>query len=196
MVFSIISSAFGICSQIYPLDAYHLVLTYETRSIFIFLLAASSATLIILVIFLPETLRTIAGDGTFRLSGIHRPLYQRFVKEPTYIQDPENSNERGPTRPRVTVATFLKPLRLLLEKDILASLLFGGVVYAVWSMVVASTTSLFKDRFQLGELLLGLAFLPNGENLFYVFLLVFALYCRPLHPFYFFSFALFRLLSH
>ncbi|KJZ71281.1 hypothetical protein HIM_09354 [Hirsutella minnesotensis 3608] len=130
------------------------------RSIFIFLLAASSLTLIALLIFLPETLRTIAGDGTLRLSGIHQPFIQKYGREPAYMQDPGSR----PPRPRVTAGTFLKPLKLLVEKDILVSLLFGGVVYAVWSMVVSSTTGLFKDRFQLGELLLGLAFLPNGAG--------------------------------
>ncbi|KAM4056004.1 major facilitator superfamily protein [Hirsutella rhossiliensis] len=130
------------------------------RSIFVFLLIASSLVLIVIVLFLPETLRTIAGDGSLRLSGIHRPLIQRYVKEPVYVQDPDGR----PPRPRVTVGTFLRPLKLLTEKDILVSLIFGGVVYAVWSMVVASTTGLFKERFNLSELLLGLAFLPNGAG--------------------------------
>jgi hypothetical protein len=53
----------------------------------------------------------------------------------------------------------------LREKDILVSLIFGGAVYAVWSMVVASTTGLFKDRFALNDVLAGLAFLPNGEQI-------------------------------
>ncbi|GJN68155.1 hypothetical protein ACCO45_000559 [Purpureocillium lilacinum] len=58
--------------------------------------------------------------------------------------------------------SFLGPLKLLTEKDILANLIFGGTVYTVWSMVVASTTELFKQRFGLGDLTLGLIFLPNG----------------------------------
>lgn len=61
--------------------------------------------------------------------------------------------------------TFIAPLKLLIEKDILASLVFGGAVYTVWSMVVASTTGLFKEHFQLDELKLGLVFFPNGAYL-------------------------------
>jgi Ca2+/Na+ antiporter len=44
------------------------------------------------------------------------------------------------------------------------NLIFGGVVYAIWSMVTSSTTGLFKSRFGLSELVLGLAFLPNGTS--------------------------------
>ena len=119
----------------------------------------SSIVLVIITVFLPETLRTIAGDGSLRLSGIHQPLIRRLVKEKEYMEDPETM---GP-RPRITLLTFLRPLKLLKEKDILVSLIFGGTIYTVWSMVVATTTSLFKDRFQLNDLILGLVFFPNGK---------------------------------
>lgn len=64
---------------------------------------------------------------------------------------------------KVTLKTFIAPLKLLAQKDILALLVSGGMVYTIWSMVVASTTGIFKERFVLNELMLGLAFLPNGE---------------------------------
>lgn len=111
-----------------------------------------------IVFFLPETLRSIAGNGSLRLTGIHQPLIARFTKEPPYIQDPDDPLQCK----RVTLMTFIEPLKLLTERDILLNLLFGGVVYAIWSMVTSSTTGLFKSRFGLSELLLGLAFLPNG----------------------------------
>ncbi|KAF5121895.1 Itaconate transport protein [Metarhizium anisopliae] len=128
------------------------------RSVFVFLLVTSSLVLATIAVFLPETLRTIAGNGSLRLSGIHQPLIRRFVKEKHALEEPDYM---GP-RPKVTLATFLRPLALLGQKDILVSLVFGGTVYTVWSMVVASTTGLFKDLFQLNDLLLGLVFLPNG----------------------------------
>ncbi|EFY89468.1 hypothetical protein MAC_04487 [Metarhizium acridum CQMa 102] len=128
------------------------------RSVFVFLLVMSSIVLATIAVFLPETLRTIAGNGSLRLSGIHQPLILRFFKEKHYKEEPDYTAPR----PKVTIATFLKPLTLLGEKDILVSLVFGGTVYTVWSMVVASTTGLFKDLFQLSDLLLGLVFLPNG----------------------------------
>lgn len=128
------------------------------RSIFIFLTSISSLVLLAILLFLPETLRSIAGDGTVRLSGIHQPLAQRFQKAKGQPDSPPSRVPRAP----VTAQTFIAPLKLLIEKDILVSLVFGGAVYTVWSMVVASTTGLFKERFQLDELKLGLVFFPNG----------------------------------
>ncbi|KAH8590378.1 major facilitator superfamily transporter multidrug resistance [Bisporella sp. PMI_857] len=128
------------------------------RPIFIFLLALSTLTLIMIIIFLPETLRTIAGNGTFRLTGIHEPLIRRFRKAPPYVVD----REQPYTSPQITARIFVEPLLLLKEKDILLSLIFGGTVYAIWSMVTSSTTGLFKESFRLNEVFLGLAFIPNG----------------------------------
>ncbi|KAK1750996.1 major facilitator superfamily domain-containing protein [Echria macrotheca] len=128
------------------------------RSIFIFLFILSSIVVIAIAVFLPETLRTIAGNGTLRLTGIHQPLIRRFTKEPSYMEDPDDTA----ALPKVSLSTFLEPLRLVVEKDIFVSLVFGGMVYTVWSMVVASTTGLFKPLFGLSELTLGLVFIPNG----------------------------------
>lgn len=66
-------------------------------------------------------------------------------------------------RKKITVKTFIEPLQLLIQKDVLLNLIFGGVIYTIWSMVTSSTTGLFKETFGLSELTLGLAFLPNGK---------------------------------
>ncbi|KAJ4295064.1 hypothetical protein N0V90_007072 [Kalmusia sp. IMI 367209] len=128
------------------------------RSIFIFLLILSSLTLIAIIIFLPETLRSIAGNGTIRLTGIHQPLFRKLIKEPQYTEEAETTRDA----PKITAKIFVEPLLLLKEKDILLSLVFGGTIYAVWSMVTSSTTGLFKENFRLNEVLLGLTFIPNG----------------------------------
>ncbi|KAK1622765.1 major facilitator superfamily transporter [Colletotrichum phormii] len=128
------------------------------RSVFVFLLIASSLILITIMVFLPETLRTIAGNGSLRLNGIiYKPLYRYVTKEPKYMEDPD-----GPLNRKITIWTFLRPFRLFKEKDLVINLVWGGVIYAIWNMVTTSTTPLFKERFGLNELLLGVAFLPNG----------------------------------
>ncbi|KAF6828854.1 MFS multidrug transporter [Colletotrichum plurivorum] len=128
------------------------------RSVFVFLLIASSLILIAIVLFLPETMRSIAGNGSLRLSGIYKPLFRYVTKEPKYMQEPD-----GPlNRRKVTIWTFLRPFRLFQEKDLVINLIWGGFIYAIWNMVTTSTTPLFKSRFNLNELLLGVAFLPNG----------------------------------
>jgi hypothetical protein len=130
-----------------------------SRSIFIFLFVLSTLALVAIILFLPETMRAIAGDGSLRLKGIYQPLVYQFTREPLYMSDPDETFDP----PKVTLTTFFEPLKLLKGKDFLTNLIFGGAVYAIWSMVTASTTGLFKANFQLNELVLGLAFLPNGE---------------------------------
>lgn len=129
------------------------------HAIFVFLLILSSLTILSLVLFLPETMRSIAGNGTVRLGGIYRPLIECFGVKPKYY---EQDAPKGASRMKVDLATFISPLKLLVQRDILTNLIFGGVVYAIWSMVTSSTTGLFKDRFHLDETMIGLAYLPNG----------------------------------
>lgn len=104
-------------------------------------------------------MRSIAGNGTVPLRGVYRPLIECFGAKPKhYTQDPPKQSPRL----RVNLEMFTSPLKLLIQKDVLTNLLFGGVVYAIWSMVTSSTTGLFKDRFHLDETMIGLAYLPNG----------------------------------
>jgi hypothetical protein len=114
---------------------------------------------ILILFFLPETLRSIAGNGTIRLRGLYVPLIWRFTKYPSYLLEPKEAL----IKPRVTGRSFIEPLKLLLEKDVLSNLVFGGVVYAIWIMVTSSATGLLKDKFNLHEILIGLSFLPNGK---------------------------------
>ena len=111
-----------------------------------------------IIFFLPETHRAIAGNGTIRLRGVYRPIFQKFRKEPDYLIE-QNLNFK---LPKVSLFTIAEPLKFLFEKDVFATLLFGSIVYTVWSMVTSSTTSLFVEHYHLSQLLIGFAFLPNG----------------------------------
>lgn len=131
----------------------------HNRSVFIFLLTISTLVLALIIVFLPETLRSIAGNGTIRLTGVYQPLISRVRKEPEYMVDSDPNFQLQ----KVSIFLIIEPLKFLFEKDVFVSLVFGAIVYTVWSMVTSSTTSLFKEHYGLSELLLGLAFIPNGK---------------------------------
>jgi Ca2+/Na+ antiporter len=76
------------------------------------------------------------------------------------MQDPP----LGMVRKKISAHTFIDPLKLLIEKDILLHLVFGGIIYTIWSMVTATTTGLLKTAFGLDEFLIGLCFLANGTS--------------------------------
>lgn len=86
------------------------------RSIFVFLLLATVILFVIMVVFLPETQRDIAGNGSLRLHGIYRPLLHQ-LKEPNHPH--ESAVPRVPRK--ITSRAILAPLRLMLEKDILTA---------------------------------------------------------------------------
>ncbi|KAI6709328.1 hypothetical protein JHW43_008142 [Diplocarpon mali] len=129
------------------------------HAIFWFLFGLGALTLFLVILLLPETLRTIAGNGTVRLTSIHRPLIYHFNE----ISPSRRVQDSAP-RKKVTVSSVVAPLRFLLEKDVFITLFFGSVVYTVWSMVTSSTTALFQTRFGLNDLQVGFVFLPNGAG--------------------------------
>jgi MFS family permease len=109
--------------------------------------------------FLPETLRSIAGNGTIELKGLQRPFIYKYKPFPAELVDRNLALKR-----KVTVSSIVAPLQFLFEKDVFITLFFGAIVYTTWSMVTSSTTALFQEPFGLNDLQVGLVFLPNGAG--------------------------------
>ncbi|KAH6633844.1 major facilitator superfamily domain-containing protein [Chaetomium sp. MPI-SDFR-AT-0129] len=135
------------------------------HAIFWLLFILGSIALALVVLFLPETLRRIAGNGTIPLRGINRPIvYQSLKKDWTALHPDDDPNAEPEKAPQITLSSVLSPLRFLFEKDVFCTLLFGAVVYAIWSSVTSSSTALFQPRYNLSDLQVGLIFLPNGAG--------------------------------
>ncbi|KAK3498705.1 major facilitator superfamily domain-containing protein [Neurospora crassa] len=134
------------------------------HAIFWFLFVLGSITLGAILLFLPETLRRVAGNGTVPLKGIHRPFFDRQLRQRYWIERDATRKEDDITAPppKLTGSTLFASFRFMAEKDVIVTLFFGAIVYTVWSMVTSSTTALFQPRFGLGDLQTGLIFIPNG----------------------------------
>ena len=128
------------------------------RSIFWFLTIMSGISLLSILVFLPETLRTVAGNGTVPLHGFNKPWIYCITGQK------EAKEDSIPTlaKKKVTWKTVFAPLGFLVEKDVFITLFFGAIVYTVWSMVTSSTSDLFESRYGLDSLEVGLTFLGNG----------------------------------
>lgn len=109
-------------------------------------------TVVLIVFCLPETLRSIAGNGSTPLTGFELPFMDllKFKSKRPHEPTPKSTPTRS--REKLRVQSFVAPMRFLFEKDVFTTLFFGGIVYAVWSMVTASTTALFKERYDLNNL--------------------------------------------
>ncbi|KAJ9195427.1 hypothetical protein DTO271D3_841 [Paecilomyces variotii] len=131
------------------------------RAIFWFLTIVGGLSLTTIVFFLPETLRSIAGNGTVPLTGIHKPVIYMIIGQRD-AKDPEPDDVQ-PKR-KVTFTTIFAPLRFLGEKDVFITLFFGSIVYTVWSMITSTTTALFEEIYHLNSLMVGVTFLANGAG--------------------------------
>jgi MFS family permease len=120
------------------------------RAIFWFLFGLGAATLLLIILLLPETLRSIAGNGTIRLTSIHQPLIYSFSHPADELIERDTTPKKN-----ITLSSIFGPLKFLFEKDVFVTLFFGSIVYTVWSMVTSSTTDLFQKHFGLNDLQTG-----------------------------------------
>ncbi|KAJ7090812.1 major facilitator superfamily domain-containing protein [Mycena belliarum] len=87
------------------------------RAIFWFLCIASAICMLVMILFLPETLRTIVGNGSIRPPAIYNPVLPIVRRHP---KDP------AAERPAVARKTFQNPLLLFLHVDVALLLLING----------------------------------------------------------------------
>ncbi|KAH7267896.1 hypothetical protein MRS44_011815 [Fusarium solani] len=131
------------------------------RSIFWLLFVFGMLVLMALLIFLPETQRKVAGNGSIPLSGFHKPFI--YVVKPPKAWEESTEKPLPKRRESISFKKAFSPLACILEKDIAILLAWGAVAYTAWSMVTSSTTTaLLKGYPYLNEWQIGLCFLPNG----------------------------------
>jgi hypothetical protein len=94
------------------------------RAIFWFLSILGATSRVTILLLLPETLRSVAGNGTVRLTGFQRPLIYNFKPQLDALMEPNDVAKR-----KVVFMSILAPLRFLFEKDAFVSLFFGNIVY-------------------------------------------------------------------
>ncbi|KAF9061666.1 major facilitator superfamily domain-containing protein [Rhodocollybia butyracea] len=134
------------------------------RSIFWFLVIAAAVACIFVLLFLPETLRSIVGNGSIKPSPLLRPIIPIVAG---YKNIPANENEtKQLEKTKVARKRFRNPLTLLLYPDIPLLLLFNGTVSAVYYAVTATISSLFVEIYPfLSETEVGLCFLCIGGGM-------------------------------
>jgi multidrug resistance protein len=129
------------------------------RAIFWFLTIYSGIFLLLLIVLLPETLRSIVGSGGGVSSNpiVKFPLsiYQRTTK----VKWNPEANTSPPTKKAIDI---FGPIRILVSKHAAPIIVFLAIYYAVWQMSITAMSSLFKSRYGLKETQIGLTFIANG----------------------------------
>ncbi|KZO95265.1 MFS general substrate transporter, partial [Calocera viscosa TUFC12733] len=129
------------------------------RSVFWFLAIASGAAFIFETALLPETLRTIVGDGSVLPPRLNRPLVpilgrRRKVDPNSPAAVPERSTSHH---------TPLSVLRLFRNVDLCLVLVSTAIPYSVFYGVITTMSPLFLENYPwLTESDIGLCYLANG----------------------------------
>ncbi|KAF2717767.1 MFS general substrate transporter [Polychaeton citri CBS 116435] len=130
------------------------------RAIFWFLTIYSGVFLFLLVLLLPETLRSLVGTGGLTPSN---PIarYPLIIYQKTTHVTWDSEATRSQLAERKTI-DITGPLRILFSKQAAPISIFLAIYYAVWQMSITAMSSLFEDRYGLSETQIGLTFIANG----------------------------------
>ncbi|KAL0942088.1 MFS multidrug transporter [Colletotrichum truncatum] len=132
------------------------------RSIFWFLTIYCGAFLLILVVLLPETLRSMVGNG----GNTPPTLLQRyplvFYQRATKVK--QNRAEAAANTGVQKRVDLTAPIRILFSKSAAPITIFIAVYYAVWQMSITAMSTLFKSRYGLSDTQIGLTFIANGAG--------------------------------
>ncbi|TQN64674.1 Itaconate transport protein [Colletotrichum shisoi] len=128
------------------------------RSIFWFLVIMAVCCLLFILLFLPETLRNLVGNGSVSLGGVYVPLLP--------VVGRSRRKNRPAARSKAGVRPSINPFVILVYPDVAITLAFTGIVYAVNNTVVTTIASSFVWVYPwLSETALGLCYLPTGFGL-------------------------------
>ncbi|KAA1468010.1 MFS general substrate transporter [Dentipellis sp. KUC8613] len=127
------------------------------RAIFWFLCISSAVCLVVIFLFLPETLRSMVGDGSIPPPFLYRVGMIPMIGE---IREDEIIDERPPRK------SFNNPLVLFTYPDVVVLLILNGIYYAAFYGVTASFSTLFDVVYPfLNQTDIGLCFLAIGGGM-------------------------------
>ncbi|WVW79763.1 hypothetical protein I302_101733 [Kwoniella bestiolae CBS 10118] len=130
------------------------------RSIFWFLAIATGVVLVPLILFLPETLRSLVGDGSIPPPALNTSpiilIQQRRMKKE--MNEEEEKVERPPRKPYQPLSAFM----ILFTPEIILIFLFVSLLYLEFYSILTVYSTALKNTYKLTELQIGLCYLPSG----------------------------------
>ncbi|KJK65957.1 EcCSAthCS-perlike [Aspergillus parasiticus SU-1] len=139
------------------------------QSIFWFLAMSSTIFFIPLVLFFPETCRTIVGDGSIPASGWNRSILNRWIskrphRRPVLIPSASTEPALQAQLPKRRMINPLTTLSLLFHLPTGLILLSNGLIFASYYAITAGLPSQLRSIYGLNDLNIGLSFIPMGAG--------------------------------
>ncbi|KAI1407509.1 MFS general substrate transporter [Hypoxylon sp. FL1857] len=143
--------------SIAPLISGLLLIRWSWPSIFWFLTIASSIVLLIIIIFLPETRRSIVGNGSIGPPTINTPPIP--ILSPSHHSSKDHySSEKA----QIGLPNPLSVLSLLKNRSTLVAVCCYGIYYTIYSCLQASLSTVFVETYNISGLIAGLSYIPFG----------------------------------
>lgn len=137
--------------------------TVGWRWIFWFLTIFASSFVTFLAVFLPESLRSLVGNGSIQARGPARSVLGDWRRRQYLKENPMQQLERTKSPMFVKKKVdFLGPIRIVFGGEVTCAILFLSCAYTLWQMVVASMSTLLQRFYGLNDIDTGLTFLGNG----------------------------------
>lgn len=130
------------------------------KAIFWFLAIYSGVFLCLLIVLLPETLRSIVKNGSQLPSNLLTRYPLKFYRKKSKVNwQREASTDQFAPKKHVDI---FGPLKILLSNHAAPIIIFLAIYYGVWQMSITAMSSLFESRYNLTEVQIGLTFIANG----------------------------------
>ena len=138
-----------------PLLSGLLLIRWTWPAIFWLLAVLSPVALLGVILFLPETCRSVVGNGSYRPPKLSIPVLPYLKpRVGTYACHLEKPSRRFPN----PIKVFL----LLKHRGSLVTVCCFGIAYSVYSCLQASLSSIFVDIYDISGLAAGLIYIPFG----------------------------------
>ncbi|CAM9010368.1 hypothetical protein WICANDRAFT_62255 [Wickerhamomyces anomalus NRRL Y-366-8] len=152
--FTLFGQAFG------ALIGAALIAAFDWRAIFWFLAIGGCVTLLVMLCCLPETMRSIVGNGSItpkhfidRAPALLIPYYKRKWD----LDDPDYSTLAPQKK-----TDFLASLKILKKPELAICLLNGAIHYGLWTVQLTSLTNELSKSYGYSVMKIGLCYLPAG----------------------------------
>jgi MFS family permease len=134
--------------------------TFGWRSTQWFIVILVTICLLCIALFLPETLRSVAGNGSITVARHLRPVIPVVGRKA--VMHTASADELKNMKPKQS----LNPFILFTYPDVCVLVTFTGIVYAVNYTITATISSSFASIYPLlSETVLGLCYLPSGAGM-------------------------------
>lgn len=134
------------------------------RAIFWFLTIFSAACFAMVLLFLPETMRALVGNGNRPIAGglLWKPIIPVVGRVKSALGRSDMDDDKTKKKKRSSA----NPFRLLIYPDIALTLTYTGIVYAVNYTVTSTIASSFAVTYPyLSDTIIGVCYLSTGVGM-------------------------------